>query len=182
MAQQYPVTCLCGKTVLVGEAQAGSSMPCGCGAELAVPKLRELRKLAPVAESTAEAPAAAASSPWDARQSVLFVCGTVTVLALIVSGILLAGRSRLDISWSHENQKEVDDHLIDHLDPAQTIGAYYEMRAVGLGDQEPSSFMLNRETYDQLSGLMHWALGVAGLGALAWIGANFTMSKKSSKN
>jgi hypothetical protein len=43
MADRYVVTCGCGQCLEVGPSEAGSSVKCDCGAEVAVPSLSRLR-------------------------------------------------------------------------------------------------------------------------------------------
>jgi len=46
----YRVTCACGQAVAVAEGAAGSAVPCPCGRTVAVPSLRQLRRLNRVAD------------------------------------------------------------------------------------------------------------------------------------
>lgn len=177
MSVQYRVSCACGQNLLVGEAQAGSTVSCACGATVAIPKLRELRKLPQeevVAASQAVRPTAGS---WNARQATLFAAGTVTFLALLVTGVLMAGRARLHVGWTPELQRTLDDEFLDSLDPSDTITIYHELRAMGLGEQHPSNIMLNLETHRKLGGIIQWSLGVAVIGAVAWLVAGFVLPK-----
>jgi len=178
MSVQYRISCGCGQSLLVNDAQAGSKVSCACGATIEVPKLRELRKLpqeaAPLASQSVRQPA----DSWNSRQAALFVAGAVTFLALLVSGVMILGRARLDSGWTPELQRTVDDEFVDALEPAQTIGAYQELRKSGLGEPHPASYMLNRETHQKLGGLIQWSLAVAGLGAVAWLVVAFVVPKK----
>jgi hypothetical protein len=47
---QYRVACECGDYVTVPETDAGTAVPCRCGRRLAIPSLRELRRLADLPE------------------------------------------------------------------------------------------------------------------------------------
>jgi len=179
MSVRYRVACACGQSVLVGEAQAGSTTSCLCGAVVTIPMLRELRKL-PQEESptTTNRTTSQSAGSWNPRQSALFAAGAVTFMALLVAGILIAGRARLNASWTPELQRLVDDEFVDSIEPVQTLGAFYEMRANGLGDPQPTTVMLNRETYHRLGGLIKWVLAAAAAGAVAWLGVAFGWPKK----
>lgn len=178
MTMRYRVKCECGQSVLVGEAQAGATISCGCGAAVAVPMLRELRKLPREESSTASQPIPGTLPAWTARRFLLFMIGLVTVLAFVVTGVLALGRSRLDLRWSPELQKEVDDHYIDHFEPADVVRAFQELRTQGLGEQAPPTIMLNRQHYEKLSGLMFWSASMGGAGVLAWLAVAFLLPKK----
>ena len=177
MSVRYRVACACGQSVTVNEAQAGATTACGCGASVSVPMLRELRKLPQEVVAESGSSSARSGGAWNARQSLLFVAGAATFLALVVAGILYVGRARLNASWTPELQQEVDNAMIDSLEPAQTIGAFHEMRRDGIGEQQPSSVMLNRETHQRLGGLITWTLTAAAAGAVVWLAVVFVMPK-----
>ena len=59
MSQEYLVECVCGEKIAVRVGQAGQQVRCGCGREVNIPLLRELRKL-PTAQPSADRPASAA--------------------------------------------------------------------------------------------------------------------------
>lgn len=182
MSARYRVACTCGQSVLVGEAQAGSTVSCACGATLTAPMLRDLRKL-PREEVPASvvqrADRPAGGHVWSSRQAILFVLGVATALSLVVTAVLYVGRSRLNASWSPEIQKFVDDHFIDELEPAMMLGAFAELRTHGLGEAQPTTVMLNRETYYRLAEYLRWSGGVSAVLAVAWLGIAVATKPKS---
>jgi hypothetical protein len=140
--------------------------------------LRELRKL-PREEPAAGGRADSATpTGWSARQFLLFMIGVVTVLAFVVTGVLAFGRSRLDLTWTPELQKTVDDHYIDHFEPTDVVNAFQELRKQGLGEQAPPTIMLNRQSHEELTRLMLWSASVGSAGALAWLAVLLIMPKR----
>ncbi len=78
MSQRYAIPCSCGASVPVEIRQAGETVNCQCGKALDVPKLRDLRRLQPLAESQpVKRPAS-----WSVLQGSLFVVG---LCALVLS-------------------------------------------------------------------------------------------------
>ena len=76
MADKYLLACpQCGNRTAVETHQAGSSIPCACGAPIAVPGMREISRLEKV-----QAAAGPARSTWGPRQAVSLV-GLVLLLA-----------------------------------------------------------------------------------------------------
>jgi hypothetical protein len=74
----YLLPCTCGEAVTVEVRQAGDQVVCSCGRRLAVPPLRQLRNLAPVAADQTAAKAVA----WGMNQGVVATC-------LILAAVLL---------------------------------------------------------------------------------------------
>lgn len=83
MTTYYLLPCSCGKKTQVDAGQAGLSVRCECGADLAVPTMRGLSQLeraeAPVEVRLAESE----ESPWGARQGVIFLGAVVFLGALL---------------------------------------------------------------------------------------------------
>jgi len=82
---KYLLTCACGRQHTVETRQAGESLACDCGSQVAVPTLRQLRQLPAASEETT----AAAGPAWGLRQ------GAITMILLLAAACLaLAGVSR----------------------------------------------------------------------------------------
>lgn len=78
MSQIYALPCSCGASVPVEIRQAGETVNCQCGKALDVPKLRDLRRLQPLAESRpVKRPAS-----WSVLQGSIFAVG---LCALVLS-------------------------------------------------------------------------------------------------
>jgi hypothetical protein len=83
---KYLLPCSCGNKTPVDVSQAGTRVRCTCGADLEVPTLRGLKRLAQAVPEAAGKVAVGAESPWGARQRVafigalLFVIGVATAL------------------------------------------------------------------------------------------------------
>jgi hypothetical protein len=127
---KYLLTCGCGRQHTVEPGQAGESIPCECGATLAVPTLRQLRQLpaASVEKVASVGPA------WGARQATI----TVSLLLLAVC-LAIAAMSRL----SEKPVPELDpvaygknvDYLITNMTPLQAwerwIDFYEPLKTTG---------------------------------------------------
>jgi hypothetical protein len=79
---KYLLACTCGKEIVVDVAQAGGQASCDCGASLAVPTLRNLRHLPPVAAEPAEA----ASPTWSLRHGLVALAIIAACAAAAVGG------------------------------------------------------------------------------------------------
>jgi hypothetical protein len=88
MTTYYLLPCSCGKKTVVDSGQAGLSLRCSCGAELAVPTMRGLSQL-----ERAEGPPAdrrqyaAPQSTWGARQALIFLGLIIMLGALLPAGL-----------------------------------------------------------------------------------------------
>lgn len=178
MSVRYRVTCACGQSAAVSDAQAGAEVPCACGKSIAVPMLRELRKLPVVEEAAASTTSARTTSPWDRRQLVLFTLGAFTAMALVVTSILSIGSARLDTRWSLEEQRRVDDEAVDRIEHAHTIGAWFELKRDGLGEPAPTTLMLNVATKASLNRWIIVSLVVSGIGAAGFVAASLGMKRQ----
>ncbi len=83
MSTEYVLTCSCGQTFSVAPRQAGDRVPCGCGIELEVPPLSQLRLLPP-AEPTASDQRGTTS--WGFRQGLAAAAGMVCLLLVTAGG------------------------------------------------------------------------------------------------
>jgi hypothetical protein len=82
----FRLPCDCGQSVSVSVSQAGQTVRCSCGAQLEVPTLRGLQKLAP-ADATSIVKRRAA---WENRQRVIFSLVLISFCALALGAYLWA--------------------------------------------------------------------------------------------
>ena len=157
MSQEYLVECVCGEKFAVRVGQAGQQVRCGCGREVNIPLLRELRKL-PTAQPSADRPAPRGAKASPASPGAFFAV-LLTILGILVSVVLLYARSQIDISWSPESQKDYDSAVIDEMPADSMFDAWYTFRAQGLGEKNPTIFMINRQTHGTLGRILIWVAG-----------------------
>lgn len=90
----YDIPCQCGNRIPVTVNQAGTSVTCPCGREVAVPSLRQLTQMAGPSEEDAKAePTMSPLGGWI--RLLQWVGGSLVVLALIGFVVLYAQRPRL---------------------------------------------------------------------------------------
>lgn len=84
----YMVSCSCGGQLAVEPGQAGETLRCECGRQVAVPTLRRLRELPRADEARGEASdTAATDSAWGVRQGVITVLVIAAVGSLAAAGV-----------------------------------------------------------------------------------------------
>ncbi len=87
---RFLLHCPCGQKVEVTGAQAGGRVACACGQTIDVPTLRELQSLERVEDGATPYRA----RNWSARHGLIFLGGSIAVVALIVSAWLQVNRPR----------------------------------------------------------------------------------------
>ena len=166
MSQRFALPCSCGASVPVGIRQAGETVTCHCGKALDVPKLRDLRRLDPLAESQ---PVRTRAS-WSVWQGSLFVVG---LCALVLS----AGSAYY--VWSYRqlyNTSKPDPSKFSFSNDMMTITlsdswdlwkGYLQLNI----DQRPTPYhVFAREEVDQLDRVLRF------WGILGTLGAMFLMA------
>lgn len=116
MKKKYLLPCSCGQELEIDTAQAGLSVRCVCGAELAVPSLAAIRKLR---ESAAPAAPSSRYGAWGPRQALVFLGTMVAALALAAAAIVFASTPPLELEFSVD--REVNEQQFDQLTAAQTV-------------------------------------------------------------
>lgn len=84
MPTTYLLPCECGKKNEVDSNQAGLSVRCECGAQLAVPAMRGLSALERV-ETAAPPVSSQPSAAWGLRQGLIFLGSTIMVLSALAA-------------------------------------------------------------------------------------------------
>jgi hypothetical protein len=90
MKTVFILPCSCGEKLSVDKSQAGLSLRCHCGADVAVPTLRGFAKL----EQSTDV-AETAKPEWGLRQGMLFLGSVICVLALVATVGLWLTQPRL---------------------------------------------------------------------------------------
>lgn len=78
----FKLTCVCGRTLEVRAGDAGSSFPCACGKDMAVPSLSELKAIITAEEAQSDT---ALSAPRDTKRDLIFV--VAVLLPTIALGV-----------------------------------------------------------------------------------------------
>ncbi|MFO0868489.1 MAG: hypothetical protein U0935_06030 [Pirellulales bacterium] len=167
MSPHYQVTCSCGEPHAVRLSQAGQEIPCGCGRTVSIPLLGQLRKLPTVAvpedKDERHSPVVRPRLP-----SLLVFFGLLfTTLALLASVALIFVRSQIDASWSIEGQRAHDGAIIDAMGSDETLDAWFRLRTEGLGNKNPTVYMLQRGSHTAIGSLLRWTLGATAVLGIA---------------
>lgn len=166
MPTNYLLPCTCGKKTTVDANQAGLTVRCACGNELAVPAMRGLATL----ERVEAAPAAvsdqpAAASAWGARQGLMFLGGVIVLggalAALAIWFLLIPSPISLQ-----ENYQTHSREIINSM-PAEDLIARWNAYRNGI-EQEQYEMMI--DAYEGVVGERRlWIMiagGFAGFGLL----------------
>jgi hypothetical protein len=164
---KYLVTCACGRQLTAETRQAGESLPCECGATVAVPTLRRLRELPEAREEVV----AATGPAWGARQATM----TVSLL-LVVACLVAAAASRM----SERPVPVIDpvqysasvDQLVTNMTPLQGwerwIDTYQPLTTTGFNVYKHPATDAMQTNLDWHEWIQWISLGLAGVfGALA---------------
>jgi hypothetical protein len=155
----YLLPCNCGRRLTVTAAQAGDLLQCECGQRIEVPTLRHLAAL----EQVAEAPQRERS--WGARQGVIFLGGTLIVLAAAAL-VWLQIREPKPI---HEPLMQADVNRINKMTPGE-LWAIWPQFEQGIQRMlfgfEAAAFERNRYEMSQWRQWRWTAIAVAGAGVI----------------
>lgn len=176
---KYLVDCACGRQHTVETRQAGESFVCGCGATVAVPTLRQLRKLPEARVETATT--AAAGPAWGGRQRTITVCLLLTVVSLAVAALSRSFERPVLVLNTAEYTKSVD-RLVGTMSPLQAWerwqDTYEPLRTKGFEVyKHPAEAMM-----EQALTWHHWVQRIAlGVAALCGVVAVATWLTKSGR-
>jgi hypothetical protein len=137
MPTTYLLPCQCGKKNQIDSSQAGLSVRCECGAQLAVPTMRGLSVL----ERVDTAPRTTSSQPapaWGARQGLIFLGSTIIVLSALAALGLWWIRMPTPFTL-HENYQEEIQIQIDQRSPEELMQLWQHLRG---GIEEASAEMV----------------------------------------
>jgi hypothetical protein len=135
----------CQQSIPVETSQAGGVVSCECGAEIAVPTLREIRRL-PKGEEPQAASAAGGKAAWSSAQGSLFALGfVIAALAAGSAGYYYLAASRIETSALSSEDKLVGEQVIDSLTAGQAYEAWKMLRIEGIGDQQKPEYVEQEE-------------------------------------
>lgn len=131
MPTTYLLPCQCGKKNEVDSNQAGLSVRCECGTQLAVPAMRGLSALERV-ETAAPTVSSKPTAAWGIRQGFIFLGSTIMVLsALAALGLWLVTPTPPSLRETY--QEEIRSE-IDRRTPEQVMELWEHLR-LGIEDQ-----------------------------------------------
>ena len=161
----------CEQSIPVEAVQAGDVVSCDCGAEVAVPTLREIRRLR-VAEEGQGAGSPPDGSPaavtnWSTLQRYLFATGFLC--AAVSAGLAVSAyRSASDIEYQEVAKLDqlAGEQMIEALTPVGAYEAWKMLQARGIGDQEKPEYVINQEKKEEFLGKARIFLYTLALGIL----------------
>jgi hypothetical protein len=166
---RYLLPCNCGRRLTVTAAQAGDLMQCECGQRVEVPTLRHLAALEQVADAPRQ------EQTWGARQGLIFLGGTLIVLAAVAL-VWLQIREPKPI---REPLVELDVNKMTFAD----LWAFWPRLEQGiqriLFAREAATFERNRYEISQWRQWRWTAIAVAGAGVLIIVIGLFVVPRKS---
>jgi len=167
MSTHYLLPCQCGKKTEIDSSQAGLSVRCACGTELAVPTMRGLATLERVESAPQDEPVEAGPA-WGAQQGLIFLGSAIVVVAALGAFCFWWFRMPQPLVLD-PNYKEAHRATIDQVwqtAPEQLILVWQDFRT-GI-EKEPLEQMLDR--YDDLvAEVLGWEKVFAGLGAVGLV-------------
>ena len=175
MMQRYRLPCpSCARCFEVATPQAGETLSCECGAQILVPKLRELRQLELVEDAEERQPT---SENWNPTRGSLFVLG----MLLMASGIYASfriqqERKQLDITRPefHELSYDVQD-----LTPSTAWEWWDYFRLNDMRYRVTPQYLENRAKDQTLGRYLIGTCAITGLG-LILVGVSFIWPLASS--
>ena len=125
MATNYLLPCQCGKKTEVDSSQAGLSVRCQCGTELAVPTMRGLASLERV-ETAPRAAAPPLAAAWGPRQGMIFFGSTVLVVAALAA--FFFWWQMPNPPMLNENYQEFNRAFIDQRSPEELFDIWHDLQ------------------------------------------------------
>lgn len=176
----YLLPCTCGETVPVATSQAGETVACACGRALAVPTMREVRRLQPAPNDQPAAP----RPSWSALQGVLFVTGILLLLiGSAIAIILFYYGSLLDTEKPEIPSLEQFQAEVDKFDVVTSLDRWDEINKLGLAQYRPSipMYLHNREVAGRYRILSFVSGGFAGFGLLLAVASLLLRKKRGQR-
>jgi len=175
MKTAYLLPCQCGEKLQVDSSQAGLSVRCQCGADVAIPTLRGLDKLERSASQVAPP-----ARDWGPRQATIFLGGFMAAIALpAVAGLRFTAPAfpQAQLDAIIEKAGATDD--LDQLAPEQLYSLWNQLKR-GTEYNATIEYMTLLGKYEEASTVyrqrMRIAIGALVLGA-AILGAGFVIPK-----
>ncbi|HET6880317.1 MAG TPA: hypothetical protein VFI31_09190 [Pirellulales bacterium] len=161
MATRYLLPCQCGKKSEVDANQAGLTVRCACGAELAVPAMRGLATLEKVESAPAAAPTSAAPA-WGARQGVMFLGAAILIVAGLAA--LFFWIRFVEPVTLRPDYQEVNRERNEELSLEDSFAEWREKLQKGIEIPELEMQLEKYEEYNE--GIMQWEFVCGGFAAI----------------
>ncbi|HEV3338897.1 MAG TPA: hypothetical protein VG125_01025 [Pirellulales bacterium] len=167
MPTHYLLPCPCGKKTEIDSSQAGLSVRCACGAELAVPTMRGLAALQRVESEPRDVPSEPARD-WGAQQGLIFLGSTIVVVAALGAfgfwWFKMPQPLTVDVNYKENHRAFIDQ--VWQQSPEELIPIWQDFRD-GI-EKEQIEKMLDR--YDALvAEVLGWEKVCAGVGAVGLV-------------
>jgi hypothetical protein len=175
------LTCSCGETHVVTRSQAGQEITCKCGTPIAVPTLRGLADLPPAKPAEGHLSPLGKRRNWRNPVMALVIAGFI--LSLAFSGWNLWTRSRIDTSYTVQDEIKVGEEYLESLDPHALSLSWDNFQKTPLTiKSRPGFFHWNNYALDLESKAKRYgiAAGIFAIVGLAlWFSGRGTPSKKN---
>ena len=175
MPSNYLLPCSCGKQKVVHPSQAGDQVVCECGAQLAVPTLRQLRSLPP-AETE---PSAEKNLAWGPLQGLLLCGAAILTVALGMGGTFYLNQPvpfEIDERFVEARTQQV----ATEMSITQSWVVWIELRDNGLGEHVLITVVDYEEATKQYHRKMWIAAGIASVGLILLLAAVIWSVARSS--
>jgi len=161
----------CQQSIPVEVVQAGEVVSCDCGAEVAVPTLREIRQLPvpdegqPAGLKSDEGPVAVAA--WSKLQRYLFALGFLC--AAVSAGVAVSAylsAARIQYQEVAKLDQLAGEQLIELLTPVGAYEAWKMLQTRGIGEQKKPEYVINQERKEGYLAKLRISLYTLALGIL----------------
>ena len=170
----------CQQSIPVETSQAGRVVSCECGAEIAVPTLREIRRL-PKGEEPQVASAAGGKAAWSSAQGSLFALGfVIAAMAAGSAGYYYLAASRIETSALSSEDKLVGEQVIAEMEARDAYVVWKKLQIVGIGDQKKPEYVEQEEKKVRYQARSRIALVVLVVGVLTMGLGMFIVRSRSS--
>jgi hypothetical protein len=162
MTQRYRLPCpSCARSFEVATPQAGETLVCDCGAQILVPKLRELRQLEP-AETAEERPLP--SENWNPIRGSLFVLGMLLMAAGIYASFRIQ-QERKQLNLTRPAFRELT-YDVQELTPLEAWEWWDYFRKDDLRFRTTPQYLEERAKHKTLGRYLIGTGSIAGLGLI----------------
>jgi hypothetical protein len=167
MSTHYLLPCPCGKKNEIDSSQAGLSVRCACGADLAVPTMRGLAALERVENAPRDEPAELGPT-WGAEQGMIFLGSTILIVAALGAfgfwWFKMPEPLRLDANYKESHRAIIDQ--VSQESPEKLILIWQDFRT-GIEQQRMEEML---DHYEALTDeVLGWEKVFAGVGAVGLI-------------
>lgn len=176
MSARYLLPCSCGQDVSISSSQAGGTVACDCGQQLAIPRLGELRQLPVEADSTA-----VGAKGWSFRFGAASAALVAATLLGAVAGWFAVTEPAPPEPFNPAARQAFVDRQLDSSSPAELFRllktVYEPLADKGLVKAEPPA---NKRIEEQIaqSRAFQFGLGTsAGIAAVMAVVALFALPK-----